>query len=110
MSSPGVTRNRRGGGRRLIRKLGRPEQTAGVLLTGPSGYVLYWQLSELGVECDVVAPRLMPVKAGDQVKTDRRDAEKLAPLLPGWDVTAVWVPDAARGDAGSDACALGSQT
>ena len=41
---------------------------------GPTGYVLYWQLTELGVECTVVAPTLVPVKAGDRVKTDRRDA------------------------------------
>jgi transposase len=41
-------------------------------------YVLYWQLAELGVKCEVIAPSLVPVKAGDRVKTDRRDAEKLA--------------------------------
>ena len=45
---------------------------------GPTGYVLYWQLTELGVKCEVVAPTLIPVKAGDRVKTDRKDAEKLA--------------------------------
>jgi transposase len=37
--------------------------------------VLYWQLAELGVQCEVIAPSLVPVKAGDRVKTDRRDAE-----------------------------------
>ena len=47
---------------------------------GPCGYGLYWQLAEMGIECDVVAPTLIPVKAGDRVKTDRRDAEKLARL------------------------------
>jgi transposase len=40
--------------------------------------VLYWQLTELGVECAVIALTLVPVKAGDRVKTDRRDAVKLA--------------------------------
>ena len=45
---------------------------------GPTGYVLYWQLAELGVECAVIAPTLVPVKAGDRVKTDRRDAERRA--------------------------------
>ena len=45
---------------------------------GPTGYVLYWQLTRLGVHCDVVAPTLVPVMAGDRVKTDRRDAQKLA--------------------------------
>ena len=61
---------------------------------GPCGYGLYWQLAEMGIECDVVAPTLIPVKTGDRVKTDRRDAEKLARLLRSGDLTAVWVPDA----------------
>ena len=63
---------------RLIRKLGKPEQLRVCYEAGPTGYVLYWQLSELGVKCEVIAPTLVPVKAGDRVKTDRRDAEKLA--------------------------------
>src|SRR5205085_10032305 len=57
------------------------------------GYVLYWQLTELGVHCDVVAPTLVPVKSGDRIKTDRRDAEKLARSYRSGDLTAVWVPD-----------------
>lgn len=61
---------------------------------GPTGYVLYWQLSELGVKCEVVAPTLVPVKTGDRVKTDRRDAEKLARSYHAGDLTPVWVPDA----------------
>jgi transposase len=51
-------------------------------------------LAELGVKCEVIAPTLVPVKAGDRVKTDRRDAEKLARCHRGGDLTAVWVPDA----------------
>ena len=43
---------------------------------GPTGYVLYWQLAELGVACEVIMPTLVPMKAGDRVKTDRRDAER----------------------------------
>ena len=64
--------------RRLIRKLEGPEGLHVCYEAGPCGYVLYWQLAKLGVRCDVVAPTLIPVKAGDRVKTDRRDAEKLA--------------------------------
>ena len=63
---------------------------------GPTGYVLYWQLTQLGVECEVIAPTLVPTKAGDRVKTDRRDAEKLARCHRAGDLTAVWVPDAAH--------------
>jgi len=40
--------------------------------------MLYWQLTQLGVVCEVIAPSLVPTKAEDRVKTDRRDAEKLA--------------------------------
>ena len=57
---------------------------------------MYWQLTALGVPCEVVAPTLVPVKAGDRVKTDRRDAEKLARSYRAGDLTAVWVPDAAH--------------
>jgi transposase len=63
---------------------------------GPTGYVLYWQLTQLGVACDVIAPSLVPTKAGDRVKTDRRDAEKLARCHRAGELTAVWVPDAAH--------------
>jgi transposase len=48
------------------------------------------------VACEVVAPTLVPVKAGDRVKTDRRDALKLARSYRAGDLTAVWVPDAAH--------------
>jgi len=81
---------------RLIRKLGKPEQLRVCYEAGPTGYVLYWQLSELGVKCEVVAPTLVPVKTGDRVKTDRRDAEKLARSYRAGDLTPVWVPDAAH--------------
>jgi transposase len=47
---------------------------------GPCGYGLYRQLTELGHDCIVVAPSLIPLKSGDRVKTDRRDAVMLAKL------------------------------
>jgi transposase len=58
--------------------------------------VLYWQLTQLGVPCDVVAPTLVPTKPGDRVKTDRRDAARLARCYRAGDLTPVWVPDAAH--------------
>ena len=94
--SLGVIPNRAESVGRLIRKLGNPEQLRVCYEAGPTGYVLYWQLSELGVKCEVMAPTLVPVKAGDRVKTDRRDAEKLARCYRAGDLTAVWVPDAAH--------------
>ena len=48
----------------------------------------------LGVACEVIAPSLVPTKAGDKVKTDRRDAAKLARCYRAGDLTPVWVPDA----------------
>jgi transposase len=63
---------------------------------GPCGYGLYRQLRELGHDCIVVAPSLIPVKSGDRIKTDRRDAVMLAKLHRAGELTAVWVPDAAH--------------
>jgi transposase len=92
----GVIPNRPESIRRLIKKLGPTDQLRVCYEAGPTGYVLYWQLTALGVKCEVVAPTLVPVKAGDRVKTDRRDALKLARSYRSGDLTAVWVPDAAH--------------
>ncbi len=80
----------------MIRKLASREQLRVCYEAGPCGYVLYWQLTKLGVHCDVVAPTLVPTKPGDRVKTDRRDAAKLARCYRAGDLTPVWVPDAAH--------------
>jgi len=92
--SLGVIPNRVESVRKLVKKLGRPEALRVCYEAGPTGYALYWQLTELEVKCEVVAPTLVPVKAGDRVKTDRRDAEKLARSYRAGDLTPVWVPDA----------------
>ena len=91
--SLGTIPNRAESIRKMIKKLGRAEQLRACYEAGPTGYVVYWQLAELGVQCEVVAPTLVPIKAGDRVKTDRRDAEKLARCYRSGDLTAVWVPD-----------------
>jgi transposase len=79
---------------KLLKKLGDPARLHVCYEAGPTGYVLYWQLTKLGVQCEVIAPSLVPVKSGDRVKTDRRDAEKLARALRAGDLTAVFVPSA----------------
>lgn len=94
--SLGIIPNREESVRKLIKKLGPAEQLQACYEAGPTGYVLYWQLTSLGVKCEVVAPTLVPVKPGDRVKTDRRDARKLAQSYRAGDLTAVWVPDAAH--------------
>jgi transposase len=94
--SVGVIPNRPESIRKLVKKLGPAEQLRACYEAGPTGYVVYWELTALGVKCDVVAPTLVPVKAGDRVKTDRRDALKLARSYRAGDLTVVWVPDAAH--------------
>jgi len=69
-----VIGNRAESVRKLVNKLGPAAQLRACQGAGPTRYVLYWQLTELGVECAVVAPTLVPTKAADRVKTDRRDA------------------------------------
>lgn len=94
--SMGVIPNRPESIRKVVKKLGPAAHLRVCYEAGPTGYVIYWQLTGLGVHCDVVAPTLVPVKAGDRVKTDRRDATKLARSYRAGDLTAVWVPDAAH--------------
>nr|WP_277539430.1 IS110 family transposase [Cohnella rhizosphaerae] len=59
---------------------------------GPTGYVLYRWLLTAGIACSVVAPSLIPKRAGDRVKTDKRDAIRLAQLYRAGELTPVYVP------------------
>ena len=70
---------------------------------GPCGFGLARRLGQLGVECQVVAPSLTPKRSGERVKTDRRDARKLARLLRAGELTPVYIPDA-RDEAIRDLC------
>jgi transposase len=77
----------------LVRQL--PSQAKHLVFVseaGPCGYWLYRSLSKKGYICWVVAPSLIPQKAGDRVKTDRRDAVQLARLMRSGDLTPVYVP------------------
>jgi transposase len=65
---------------RFIERLGGPEGLAVSYEAGPGGYDLLRLLGRLGVACDVIAPSLVPVRAGERVKTDKRDAKKLVRL------------------------------
>jgi transposase len=78
---------------KLIRKLqAKGKRLHLVYEAGPCGYWLYRYLTKKGLECWVVAPSQIPKKAGDRVKTDRRDAVQLARLLRSGDLTPVYVP------------------
>jgi transposase len=77
----------------LTRKLqSKAKHLVFVYEAGPCGYWLYRYLTKKGYGCWVVAPSLIPKKAGDRVKTDRRDAVQLARLARSGDLTAVYVP------------------
>lgn len=60
---------------------------------GSCGYGIYRQIKGLGHDCEVVAPSLIPKKAGNRVKTDKRDCDGLSRLHRAGELTAVWVPD-----------------
>jgi transposase len=66
--------------RRFVHRLGGPEGLAVCYEAGPGGFDLYRLLCSMGVACDVIAPSLIPIRAGDRVKTDTRDARKLVRL------------------------------
>jgi len=61
---------------------------------GPTGFVLARRLAQLKISCTVVAPSLIPKKSGERIKTDRRDALKLARLHRAGELTAVHIPEA----------------
>ena len=68
---------------------------------GPCGFELHRLLASMGVACDVVAPSLIPRRAGDRVKTDRRDAGRLARLHRAGELTAIRVPAGRRRRSGT---------
>jgi transposase len=74
----------------------QPGPQAVVCEAGPTGYELARALHAAGVPCLVAAPSRIPHAPGDRVKTDRRDAVRLAKLLRLEELTAVRVPDPAE--------------
>ena len=77
----------------LIRKMqSKAQHLIFIYEAGPCGYWLYRYLQKKGYDCWVVAPSLIPKKAGERVKTDRRDAVQLARLARSGDLTLVYVP------------------
>jgi transposase len=74
---------------------GDPRQVHVVYEAGPTGYGLQRALTRSGYHCEVIAPSLIPKRAGARVKTDRRDCLRLAELSRAGELRAVWVPDPA---------------
>ena len=79
---------------KFIKKMDKPDlELRFVYEAGPCGYVIYRHLKKQGYQCQVIAPSLIPTKASDRVKTDRRDARQLARLFRAGELTAIYVPD-----------------
>ena len=78
--------------RRLVRRWPEPARVRVCYEAGPTGYDLHRQLTALGVDTTVIAPSLTPRRPGDRIKTDRRDARKLAGLFRAGELTEVRVP------------------
>ena len=79
---------------KLVKKLARPGIELRVVYeAGPCGFVICRHLRAKGIACEVVAPSLIPKKASDKVKTDRRDADQLARLFRAGELTPIHVPD-----------------
>lgn len=79
--------------RKQMKQLGDPEQLRVCYEAGVTGYGLFRLLKTMGITCEVIAPSLIPKKAGARVKTDRRDAIQLARLFRAGELTPVHVPD-----------------
>jgi transposase len=88
--------NREGAVRRLVGRFTEPGRLRACYEAGPGGYDLYRLLASMGVACEVVAPSLIPKRGSDRVKTDRRDAVRLARLHRAGELTPVRVPTPAE--------------
>lgn len=77
---------------KLVKRLAAKGAVEFVYEAGPCGYEIQRQIATLGHRCEVIAPGLIPQRPGDRVKTDRRDAEKLARLWRAGELTAISVP------------------
>src|SRR5438270_2598362 len=80
--------------RRLVARFPDPGRLRVCYEAGPTGYELQRLLARLHVRCDVVAPSLIPRAPGDRVKTDRRDARRLARLHRAGELVAIRIPTA----------------
>lgn len=89
--------------RRLVRRFDDPGRVWACYEAGPTGYELARMLRTAGMRCEVIAPSLIPTRQGDRVKTDKRDARRLASLYRGGQLSPVRVPTVAE-EAVRDLC------
>ena len=89
--------------RRLIARFSGQSRVWACYEAGPTGYELARMLQRAGMHCEVIAPSLIPTRPGDRVKTDRRDARRLAELFRASQLTGVRIPAPAE-EAVRDLC------
>ena len=89
--------------RRLTARFDDPSSVWACYEAGPTGYELARALGRAGMHCEVIAPSLIPTRPGERIKTDKRDAHKLAVLFRGDQLTSVRVPTPAE-EAVRDLC------
>lgn len=82
--------------KRLLKKLGKPGELKIVYEAGPTGFGLCRELRTAKYSCDIIAPTLVPQQPGERVKTDRRDAQKLAYFSLAGLLQPIWVPGPAQ--------------
>ena len=80
---------------KVLARYGEPSAVQVVYEAGPTGYGLQRALAQRGYCCQVIAPSLIPKRAGERIKTDRRDGLRLAELARAGELRAVWIPDPA---------------
>jgi transposase len=95
-SKPISFENRPAALRRFIERLGRRGPRVFVYEAGPCGYAIHRELVAQDESVVIVAPALIPVRPGDRVKTDRRDAERLARLYRAGELTPIRIPTRAE--------------
>ena len=78
---------------KVLARFGKVGEVHVVYEAGPTGYGLQRELARRGYACEVIAPSLIPRRAGERVKTDRRDALRLAELARAGELSAVYLPD-----------------
>ncbi|WP_026688301.1 IS110 family transposase [Alteribacter aurantiacus] len=79
--------------KKLIKSIGDPHTLRMCYEAGPTGYSLQRLLQSLDIQCEVIAPSLIPQKPGERIKTDRRDSIRLAQLYRAGELTPVYIPN-----------------
>ena len=77
---------------KFYKQLSRNHEVKACYEASGNGYVFYRWLKEIGIKCEVIAPSLIPKKSGDRIKTDKRDARKLARYYRSGELTTIHVP------------------